>query len=78
MRKRAEAAIDFGKDARNVSFVRHIALQGNSLAAGGLDIRDNGIGRLCIVAVIDGDIVTARGGESRNGGADSAASPSHQ
>ena len=78
MRKPSEAAIDFGENARNVCFVRHIALYGDGLAVGGLNIRDNGIGRLCIVAIIDGDIVTARGGEPRNGGADSAASPSHQ
>jgi len=73
VRESAELGIDGLEHARDIVFVRHVALNGEGLAAGGRDIVDAARRRLGALLVVDGDIESARAGQPRDGGTDAPA-----
>ena len=68
VRESAEPGIDGLEHARDIVFVRHVALNGEGPAAGVRDIVDDARGSVGVLLDVDGDIESARAGQPRDGG----------
>ena len=78
MRERPELRNGGVKDALDVRLDRHVALDRDRLAAGGLHRLDHAAGGLGIALVVDRHVVAAAAGKSASGGADAAAAAGNQ